>query len=231
MIFQYACPIKDITVDKCYKMFDQLPVDRKNKVGRYRKEQDRKRCIVGVVLLRYCLMKDFDIDEHIELSYGEYGKPSLAGHPKIHFSISHSGEWVIVSVGNTVHGIDVEHSHDQTSDMFDCIFTEHERNIAVKLEDKAADDYFVRLWTVKEAYAKLLGLGLNKNFTEIDVADKEDKIVIYDRSVLVEDCIVSQQKIEENYWYTICAEDSKDNIGELETVSFEDIYEYYIALQ
>jgi len=44
--------------------------------------------------------------EERELQYGEYGKPYALG--KAEFSISHGGNWAILSVGSQPVGVDIE---------------------------------------------------------------------------------------------------------------------------
>jgi len=45
-----------------------------------------------------------------------------------------------------------------------------ERNIVRSLPSNARENEFLRLWTLKEAFAKAMGLGLSMNFSEIDVS-------------------------------------------------------------
>lgn len=48
----------------------------------------------------------------LEFAYGPTGRPRLAGHPDLHFSVSHTDDWAVVAVslGSRI-GVDVERYH------------------------------------------------------------------------------------------------------------------------
>lgn len=75
----------------------------------------------------------------------------------VEFSISHSGNYVAVTVSRKPVGIDVQ-VHDQTQiDMFDRFFTVKEKDYA-----RQSFQNFYRLWTSVESLAKITGLGFNE---------------------------------------------------------------------
>lgn len=222
-IFQYECAITDISIDDCYKLMNLMPEQRKIQAEKYHKLDDKKRCIIAYGLLKHSLVKDFNIYGIVELIYGKYGRPSLKDYPEIYFSISHSGKWVIVSVGKYNHGIDIEQSQHDTRKLFNYVFSNNEKVKAERLNDLSADAYFVRLWTIKEAYIKLLGLGLHKRLSEIEVRDTEKCIVIYDKLKATDACCITQQNKDAGYWYSICAECDPKCVGKMETVSWENL--------
>lgn len=200
-----------------------LPKERKKAVEKYHKINDKKRCIIGTALLNYSLQKELCINNAIDWTYGIYGKPSLNGYPEIYFNISHSGDWVVVSVGNCNIGIDVEKIRHDTRKLYKDVLSDNERVFVEQLDGLCADDYFIKQWTIKEAYTKLLGIGLNKYFPEIDIKYAQNKILLFDRKSRVDYYQVVQQKIGGEYWCSICAECDRNDISLLKVVSFKEI--------
>lgn len=85
------------------KIFSQmLPFiteDRKNKIVRLKKREDRCRSLAAGLLLEYAL-QEYGISllpgkmRQAQLAFGENGKPILNDNIGIHFNLSHSGRYV-----------------------------------------------------------------------------------------------------------------------------------------
>ena len=79
------------------------------------------------------------------------------------FNISHSGDYVAVVVGDAPAGIDVEYKDDKLFKVTGRFFTSAENDYIVK--DDVADDEkqcrFRDVWTMKEAFLKCVGTGIN----------------------------------------------------------------------
>ena len=56
---------------------------------RYRHLADRQLSLAVFLLLMEGLEKEYGLTEAPELAFGPSGKPYLAGHPDIHFNLSH----------------------------------------------------------------------------------------------------------------------------------------------
>lgn len=107
-----------------------------------------------------------------------YGKPTLGpGLPNLHFSCSHTHWMSVVAVSNRPVGIDIESSNLGADDAFlEEYFSDRERiSVTAKpLGNQAAA--WSRLWTLKEAVAKLLGTGLALSFSELEFESEEDRL-------------------------------------------------------
>ena len=102
------------------------------------------------------------------------GKPMLL-HPgeTIHFSVSHTDAAVAVAVSSSLElGIDVESlDQDLADDVIDNFCSERERRILCACSPTERTREFIKLWTRKEAYAKLLGRGHAIDFSSLECAD------------------------------------------------------------
>ena len=92
--------------------------------------------------------------EERELQYGEYGKPYALG--KAEFSISHGGNWAILSVGSQPVGVDIEPMNEANLSVARRVFTGEE--LSWMKHDPLPR--FHILWTLKESIMKATGLGL-----------------------------------------------------------------------
>lgn len=101
--------------------------------------------------------------ETLEFGYGRRGKPYLRDHPGLQFNLSHSASKaaLITAEGKRV-GIDIENAvRDRRYDAFSKrFFAEEERDWLLASPPATIKDRFYRIWTIKEAYVKALGVGL-----------------------------------------------------------------------
>jgi 4'-phosphopantetheinyl transferase len=98
---------------------------------------------------------------------GRWGKPYLVGDA-LQFNLAHTGHQAVLAVSDRAVGIDVEPaSRDLRSVVHRCA-SERERR---RLTDCSGAET-VAVWTLKEAYAKALGLGHRLTFARVEtVAD------------------------------------------------------------
>jgi phosphopantetheine--protein transferase-like protein len=103
----------------------------------------------------------------------EYALEHRAGHPEIHFNVSHSADCCLLAarLGCAV-GIDIE----QVRDMPDALaiarrfFTRSEADLLARLDGNARRNAFFALWTHKEAAVKALGASLADNLERLEFA-------------------------------------------------------------
>jgi len=127
-----------------------LDESRKNRVYRYRRAEDQARCLTAGLMLRSVFGK-----KTVEsITSSQLGKPYLPDGPG--FNLSHSGNKVVLLVGEQAVGVDVEYMTPFSWTVAKKVFTAAEQTW---LRQHAQDDSFFRLWTGKEAIMKALGLG------------------------------------------------------------------------
>jgi len=100
------------------------------------------------------------------------GKPVIAkGLPQFHFSISHTNEVAVVAISETLPiGIDVEALEETpTQDLMTTYCSAGEQLLFKAASPHQCSRDFIRLWTLKEAYAKMVGRGHSLDFASIGV--------------------------------------------------------------
>lgn len=122
--------------------------------------------------------RDCGLDPNIEFEIikGAHGKPYLEDNP-FYFSISHCKGLVIVAVGDFEVGADCEKIRPHDLRVLERVANEDEKQRIMASSDTERE--FFRLWTMKEAYVKMLGIGIGYPLKSIDTS-KEDVITTED---------------------------------------------------
>jgi 4'-phosphopantetheinyl transferase len=150
-----------------------LSADERARADRFRFERDRSRYTVGRGLLRALLGRYLGRrPEDVEVSYGAYGKPHLAG-PGPWFNLAHSGTvalYCVTSAGEI--GVDVERddanfARERIAERF---FSPTEVAILRALPEALQPRAFLTCWTRKEAFIKARGDGLSLPLDSFDVS-------------------------------------------------------------
>lgn len=145
-----------------------LSPDEIARANRFHFANDKNHYIVGRGMLRELLGKYLgQVPASLEFSYGEHGKPALAGaHAAsgLSFNLSHSGGLVVYAFAKARNlGIDVERIKPDfvSEDIARRYFSAREVNDLLSLPtDEERPEAFFRCWTRKEAYLKARGAGL-----------------------------------------------------------------------
>jgi phosphopantetheinyl transferase len=106
---------------------------------------------------------------HWEFGKMENGKPVVTNATTVSFSVSHLEEMVAIAVSAHVNvGIDIESADQHVSDAVISSFCHDEEYSSISdLPTSRRTREFIRLWTLKEAYSKLAGLGHALDFRTI----------------------------------------------------------------
>lgn len=133
-------------------------------------------------------------DYNVEIS--EKGKPYFTDYPQIHYNIAHSGQYAVCVVSDHNVGIDIEglRKSKDAIGIAKHFFSPDEcswLNIAdsgsvysVKnLSEEELHSRFLRLWTLKEAYAKVTGDGISKGMSKGRFIYKDNRLQFEDESL------------------------------------------------
>ena len=129
--------------------------------------------------------------------YNEYGAPYLENGP--YFSISHCKQGIAVAVSETPIGIDIEAIRPFNEGLVRKTMNDVEQTHILSSLNPEIE--FIRLWTRKEAYVKMQGIGI--------IADMHD-ILCNATNVHWEEIL----DVEKRFICTICQKKTADSIAE-----------------
>lgn len=156
---------ENITPQLCDKLISSLPDDRKQKALRYRGFNDRVLCAVSYKLLEYALVNEYGI-EHFLLAYKENGKPYIADRPDVFFNISHCKNACACAVSASEVGVDIQHTVAPKPSLLKRVCSDNEK--ALIAASPEPEKTFTGIWCLKEAYLKMLGVGIATDMKKAD---------------------------------------------------------------
>ena len=155
----------------------QLSGQRREQALKYRYEMGQRTCAAAYLLLCRGLREEYGITELPLFEYGEHGKPSILGHPEIHFNLSHCREAAVCIISDHPVGVDVESVRPLKDSLAEYTMNDAELDEIRQAANPALQ--FTRFWTMKEALLKLTGEGINNHLK--NVLDRSD--VIFETTV------------------------------------------------
>ena len=139
----------------------QISDQRREQALKFKHEQGQRLCVLAYQLLKQALREEYGITENPVFEYNEHGKPSIAGHPYIHFNLSHCKEAAVCAISKQPIGVDVECIREFKDSLVKYTMNEEEVR-EIESSDTPASA-FIRLWTMKEATSKLIGTGITND--------------------------------------------------------------------
>lgn len=114
----------------------------------------------------------------IEIMRNDKGAPYFKENQNKFISISHSDDIAIAVVSDYPIGIDIEQILERPDSFIKTWFTEKEQENLKQIPNKFKQIYSNKLWTLKEAYSKLLGIGGNLAFNSFCSIEQPAKLGI-----------------------------------------------------
>ncbi|WP_408737098.1 4'-phosphopantetheinyl transferase family protein [Acetobacter sp.] len=140
------------------------------------------------VMTRYALKNI--LSEKIGIDFGCFSiisengnKPVIDRDCEIYFNVSHSGSDGVICISRKYNvGIDLEpHSSGVfCSELSDFVFNKKEYEFALSLLPEEREKFFLKCWTAKEAYCKLLGYGITENFRNFEIVPNQSSMTTRD---------------------------------------------------
>lgn len=179
----YIADIACLMDEKKYDRYLHLVNERRRaKVLRCKNAEDGKRILLAGVLLRRAL-EDVGVDyEKADFAVTEEGKPYLRNPKGIFFSLSHAGKYAVCLIADSNVGVDVEcanrkllkEADDKRRRMVaERLFTPQEWTQYAQIPKDKQGEFFLKIWTRKEAVSKAEGKGLRMDFSKIN--EQEEK--------------------------------------------------------
>lgn len=101
----------------------------------------------------------------------ELGKPSLKlkGAAKIHFNVSHSGDYGLIAISKEAVGVDIEKLQPRINakSLVSQVLSQDELASWNRLSPMDHSTQIIRLWVCKEAILKAMGLGIAECLKQI----------------------------------------------------------------
>ena len=170
MIEVYLLNLTDSLQEPVEKFLHYFPIKRQEKILSYKFTADRNRTIWAELLARSIVAKKMSRTiEEIQIERDPGGKPYVIGSA-LQISLTHSKNWAACSVGEVASGVDVEEDSIDELTLAEFFFTTREYQQLCNLNGRARSENFLRLWTIKESFAKLTGRNLDAALT-VDSAD------------------------------------------------------------
>ncbi len=138
----------------------KLSPERQRKIDLFRSRQDQRLSLGAGAALDWALHTVGLSEQSVTVALGSRGKPFLADQPGLHFSLSHSGHYAACALSPRPVGVDIEKFRKISEALIRRACTPREQAALSALDGPARQSRFLRLWTAKESYMKLLGDGL-----------------------------------------------------------------------
>ena len=141
-----------------------LSAPERERLSQYRSASAAARYVVTRSLVRSVLGEHMAVPaSDVPIGQTDFGKPVVAG--ALHFNVSHSGDLVLMALSaDRAVGIDVERRRvvERSSALVARWLTgDEQRDVAQRVAMGAApSDAFLRVWSLKEARLKALGVGI-----------------------------------------------------------------------
>ncbi len=154
--------------------------EEQQRSARFRFQRDRDRFWASRGLLRHILCSYANTRPgEIRFGYGPQGKPFLLDRPDLRFNLSHAGDVLLVAVATGRElGVDVEQVFSEAvmNEVSEPVLSQPERVAFGRLDVGERGEWFVRLWTRKEAYIKADGRGMSLRLDGIDVSTRSGRV-------------------------------------------------------
>ena len=140
-----------------------LSADERERLSRYRSRESAERYVVTRSLVRIVLAERLRAAPHdVAVGRTSRGKPFVAD---LHFNVSHSGDLILLAISaDRAVGIDVERRREV--ERVDALIARwltpsEQAELAARVAGHTGvSDAFLRVWSLKEARLKALGVGI-----------------------------------------------------------------------
>lgn len=151
---------------------------RRNKILRCKSSNDQARAMTAGLLIRYALSEAGLDYERLKFGTTKYGKLLIQNVLNCYINVTHAGGYAACVVAEHPIGIDMEDAgrfevktkeqRQKLKRIAKRCCTEEELAYLENVKEQEAGQAFTRIWTRKESYSKLKGLGMQIGFSTIN---------------------------------------------------------------
>ena len=178
-----------------------LNAERRLRIAKAASEKARRECL-GSALMLNAVLGEHGFNPN-DVKVNAYGKPEIEG---LHFNLSHSGNFVVCAVSDHPVGCDIERLREAPRKVSNRFFSEHEKQWLESLGGVEFDHAFFRLWTMKESYVKMVGVGMRLPFHAFEIR-MDESVSVY-REGEKQQCFLQEYEVP-GYRLTVCARESE----------------------
>ena len=152
-------------------LLESVGVKRRKKILRYYRPKDRKRSLGAGIIIEQILKENGLSEDH--LKYSENGKPVA---DNLFFNVSHAGDYVVGVSSDCDVGCDIEKIIDAPIEIAEHYFNQSEIEYIKSESDK--NKAFFTLWTLKESYMKMTGMGMSLPLDSFEIIKTEKGFIL-----------------------------------------------------
>lgn len=211
----YCMDIRQLGEETFGQMFETLSPYRRQKIALLKHEQDKKRSLGAAVALDFALTEYGLRERTMEYEIGRHGKPYLRDYPEIFFSLSHSGNYAICSIGREPVGNDIEKVKEGRLQIAQRFFSLQEKAWIYREEDRfKQEDRMFRLWTMKESFLKVTGLGMALPLDSFTIESRRNENFFIEHKVNEKKYYLKEYnkwmyEIDDQYRLAVCSESAE----------------------
>ncbi len=172
-MIRILCADISLADEKVYEsLYERASEERKRRADRYRRYEDKLRCVTADALLKNALgTREYQIEKN------EFGKPYIKGRNDFYYNLSHSGKYVVIAFGNSEVGVDIQkHGADTDMHLIAEQFFAPDEKAYILQSSRGMSERFYEIWTGKESYLKYIGEGLRKNMRSFSISERKREI-------------------------------------------------------
>ena len=188
-------------------LYSRISEDRQKTIQRLKFRKDRNLSLGVEILLIHALENENIDTQDLVFSTVQNGKPCLVNRD-IQFNLSHSGNISMCAISDKEIGCDVEKIEKRGRDILRIaknFFFDNEYRYISDLEDEDERiDMFFRLWTLKESFMKVTGLGMALPLKDFSIEINDSGIYV---SHSLNDKIYYEKELhlDNEYKYAVCS--------------------------
>lgn len=192
-----------------------VKLSAQRKIDGFKFDKDKNLSLGAELLLKYVLINEGLDYNSLTIKSGRHNKPYL-DVDDFFFNVSHSGKYALIAISNKEVGCDIEEIEKADINVVKRFFHENEYYKLLTLLQKERNEVFYRLWTIKEAYRKNKGVGLQMALDEDDFSSCIDKADF-------EVNTVHMHIVNDFEGYMICVASVNPNIDDIKVLSIKDV--------
>ena len=170
-IFFHELNFSKYSVEKFYHL---LSLEERQRVESYPFFKEQRRFVISRGVLRIVLSQWLkNSPQQIAINTRAAGKPEVEG---VHFNLSHTDEKMILAISpDGPVGVDLEKRDSKawSEEAEELLFSSQEMKRAFMMSSENRIDYFLSVWTKKEAWLKGIGCGISSDLKQFDTENSD----------------------------------------------------------